>query len=390
MSPPSMPGEVRGSGGVPTSGGARNAAAASRTAVMSRGVRRARVASGTAAGTCGRRDQAVTVAVPSRSGLDPPVAGRLRLIAVTASTPGSPAGPALLTIGQLARRSGVPVRTIRFWSDEGVLPPSDRSEAGYRRYDAVAVARLDLVRTLRELGMGLDHVREVLARRRGIDEVAAAHVRALDGQIRLLRVQRAVCTLLARGEHNETEIKLMNDLARLSAAERQQIIDEFVDTTFAGTDPDTPGSGIAEGMRTMPAELPDEPSTEQVQAWIELAELVRDESFRTRARQMAVAGSAQRTESPESFDPSTVQEHAGAAFAAGIDPASPEAAPVLDRIGVGDLGPAARAELADRIDTFSDRRVERYWTLLGMVNGWPAVPSMVPAFEWFSAALRAR
>lgn len=282
------------------------------------------------------------------------------------------------------------MRTIRFWSDEGILPPSARSEAGYRRYDAAAVARLDLVRTLRDLGMGLDDVREVLTRRRGVAEVAAAHVRAIDSHIRSLRVQRAVCTLLACGGHNAKEIKLMNDLARLSAAERQHIIDEFVNATFADTDPEAPGAGIAEGMRTMPTELPDDPSTEQVQAWIELAELVRDESFRARVREMAVAGSIRRDEGRQEYDPAPVLEHAGTALAAGIDPASPEAAPVLKRIGAGDLDAAARAELADTIDTFSDRRVERYWTLLGTLNGRPAFPSMVPAFEWFSAALRAR
>jgi DNA-binding transcriptional MerR regulator len=79
----------------------------------------------------------------------------------------------LLTIGQLARRSGVPVRTIRFWSDEGVLPPTGRSPGDQRRYDAAAVARLDLVRTLRELGMGLDDVRRVLERERTVADVAA-------------------------------------------------------------------------------------------------------------------------------------------------------------------------------------------------------------------------
>jgi DNA-binding transcriptional MerR regulator len=119
---------------------------------------------------------------------------------------------ALLTIGQLARRSGVPARTIRFWSDTGVLPEIDRSPSGYRRYDAAAVARLDLVRTLRELGMGLEDVREVLLRRRTVDEVATAHVRAIDDHIRSPRVQRAVCTLLARGGHTEKETALMNDV----------------------------------------------------------------------------------------------------------------------------------------------------------------------------------
>ena len=181
----------------------------------------------------------------------------------------------------------------------------------------------------------------------------------------------------------------MNDLARLSAADRQRIIDEFVDATFAGTNPSAPGANIAQGMRTMPAELPDDPSAEQVQAWVELAELVGDDSFRARAREMAVAGSAGGTSSAEPFDPAPVQEHAGAAVADGIDPAAPEAGPVLDRIGVGDLDPAARAALAAQIETFSDRRVERYWALLGILNGWPAFPSTVPAFEWFAAALRA-
>jgi DNA-binding transcriptional MerR regulator len=83
-----------------------------------------------------------------------------------------------LTIGQVARRVGVPVRTVRFWSDEGLVEPVPRSPSGYRTYDAAAVARLDLVRTLRELGLGLPAVRELLARRRTVADVAAEHVRA--------------------------------------------------------------------------------------------------------------------------------------------------------------------------------------------------------------------
>ncbi|WP_433507221.1 MerR family transcriptional regulator [Pseudonocardia halophobica] len=294
----------------------------------------------------------------------------------------------LLTIGQLARRSGVPVRTIRFWSDEGLLPETDRSPAGYRRYDAAAVARLDLVRTLRELGMGLDDVREVLLRRRRVGEVAAAHVRAIDERIRALRVQRAVCTLLARDGTDPAprELRLMNDLARLSAEERQWMIDEFVAEAFAGTDPEAPGAGIASAMRTMPAELPDDPTTEQVEAWIELADLVADPDFKARVREMAVAGS--EAAAPPPYDPAAVLEHAGAALREGVDPASPEAAAVLERIGVDES--ADRPALAATVHTFSDRRVERYWTLLGRLNGWPERPPSVPAFEWFAAALLSR
>jgi DNA-binding transcriptional MerR regulator len=294
----------------------------------------------------------------------------------------------LLTIGQLARRSGVPVRTIRFWSDEGVLPETDRSSGNYRRYDSQAVARLDLVRTLRELGMGLDDIRLVLERRRSVEDVAAAHVQAIDHQIRVLRTQRAVCTLLSRGAPSARKAALMNDLARLSAAERQQMIDEFVDATFAGTDPDAPCAGIANNMRMLPTELPDEPTTEQVEAWVELAELVNDPAFRARAREMAVAGSEADGDQPP-FDPAPIVEHAGAAVAAGTAPGSPEGQAVLARIIEPGMDTPARDQLADTIDTFTDRRVARYWDLLGILNGWGRAPSQIEPFEWFIDALRA-
>ena len=37
--------------------------------------------------------------------------------------------------------------------------------------------------------------------------------------------------------------------------------------------------------------------------------------------------------------------------------------------------------------TFTDARVERYWQLLAIINGWPARPATVPAWEWVVAAL---
>ncbi|WP_322098023.1 helix-turn-helix domain-containing protein [Nakamurella alba] len=300
----------------------------------------------------------------------------------------------LLTIGQLARRSGVPVRTIRFWSDEGILPESGRTAAGYRCYDAAAVARLDLVRTLRDLGLGLDDVRTVLARRVGIAEVAATHVRAIDEQIRALRVQRAVCTLIARSGGgdldglSERELTLMNDLARMTAPERQRLLDDFAATAFAGIPDDAPGAGLGRLMRALPPELPDEPTTEQVEAWVELAGLAADPAFAARVREMAMAGS-QRTPEQQAMDPTLVLEHAGAAERAGIDPTGPEGQLVLSRI-VGDLPAEQAHELGRTIRTFTDRRVERYWWLLRILQGQKPYPLGSAAFEWFADALAAR
>ena len=57
-----------------------------------------------------------------------------------------------LSIGELARRTGLTVKTVRFYSERGVVTPA-RTAAGHRRYDAGAVVPLGLVRTLRELGL---------------------------------------------------------------------------------------------------------------------------------------------------------------------------------------------------------------------------------------------
>jgi DNA-binding transcriptional MerR regulator len=82
-----------------------------------------------------------------------------------------------MTIGQLSLRTGVPVRTLRFYADAGVLPEAGRSESGYRLFGPDAVARARLVRTLRELGVGLDEVKRVLAGEAPLHDVAAAHAR---------------------------------------------------------------------------------------------------------------------------------------------------------------------------------------------------------------------
>jgi DNA-binding transcriptional MerR regulator len=304
----------------------------------------------------------------------------------------------LFSIGQLAARTGLTSRTIRFWSDAGLVPPAGRSAGGYRLYDAEAVARLDLVWTLRELGLGLEVIRAVLSRTTTVAQVAEAHVAVLDEQIRLLRLRRAVLSTVATRGTTIEETLLMHKLARLSAQERQQMIDDFVDGVFAGVDPQAPGAGIARRMRQLPAELPDDPTPEQVDAWVELAELIADPEFRQRARTMAEAGqqagpqTGSQAGQPASGQPASgldyqaVLEHASQALADGIAPGSPEGQSVLDR-----LVPAAeRPGVLAQLQTFTDARVERYWQLLGVLRGQPPFPPVVPAFEWLIAALRAR
>jgi DNA-binding transcriptional MerR regulator len=305
---------------------------------------------------------------------------------------------ATMAIGELARRTGLPVRTIRFYSDSGVLPPAGRAESGYRRYGPDAPARLELIRTLRDLGIDLATIRRLLDREVTVPDVAAAHVAALDAQIRVLEVQRAVLAAVARRESDPQEMQRMHELARLSADERRRIVADFIDEAFAGLDIEP---GFAERMRSATPELPDDPTPEQVDAWIELAGLVRDPGFKETIRRMSEGHAAARASGEPAGGPpaqdwqaaaTLVAERAGRAREQGSRPGTPEAEQVVGEIapafGTDPADRTARAALADRLAQGTDARAERYWQLLAVINGWPPVPTTVPAWEWLIAALR--
>lgn len=69
----------------------------------------------------------------------------------------------LLKIGELAKRSGLTVRTLHHYDAIGLLSPSGRSESGYRLYNRNDVARLHQIQAIKQLGFSLADVREMLA-----------------------------------------------------------------------------------------------------------------------------------------------------------------------------------------------------------------------------------
>lgn len=297
-------------------------------------------------------------------------------------------GTGLMTIGELARATGLPVRTIRYWSDEGALPPHARSAGGYRLYDAASVARLELIRTLRELGLGLDAVRRVLAGETTVARVAAAHVSALDAQIAALKVTRAVLSTVARRGSTAEEMTLMNKLARLSTAERRRIIEDFMAEVFEGID--TADPDIRTRLRFAAADLPDDPTSEQVDAWVELAEMVQDPDFRATMRRMIEFNAADRgpdvpTGSSLWFV-SRLVRLAGEALRDGVPPDSPRAEGILHAL-IGDADPAV---VLERLTAATNVRLARYRELSAIVNGMEPPSAHEEQFGWVVAALGAR
>ncbi|MEV5833253.1 MerR family transcriptional regulator [Nocardia sp. NPDC052112] len=306
-------------------------------------------------------------------------------------------GDTLYPIGTMAARTGLSVKTIRFYADTGVVPPTTHSPAGYRLYDDDALTRLQLVRTLRELGIDLPAIRQVLDRTLTVPEVAAAHADALEFQISTLRVRRTVLRAIAERGSTPEEMELMHKLVELSDAEKSRLITEFVEDTFGGTDADPE---FVDLIRSAMPELPDDPEPAQVRAWVELAELTRDPDFRASVRRMAQYQAAQRAEGDRTGLhhelTELVRKRVGQALAAGTAPDSVAAQPIVAELTAAyatTFGRADDAELRNwlltRLEVAGDPRAERYWQLLSVINGWPVPPTLGPVFDWLGAALRA-
>lgn len=102
-----------------------------------------------------------------------------------------------MTIGQAADASGLPVKTVRYYADIGLIAPQGRSASGYRVYGGEEVRRLAFVRRARAFGFSVEECRELLGlyddRGRAsadVKRIAISHLVAIDarlGELRRLR-----------------------------------------------------------------------------------------------------------------------------------------------------------------------------------------------------------
>ena len=88
-----------------------------------------------------------------------------------------------LRIGELAKRAGCLVETVRYYESEGLLPKPDRSQANYRLYEGAHAERLQFIRRCRSLGMSLDETRELLRSRDAPDDTCIGVDNLLDGHL---------------------------------------------------------------------------------------------------------------------------------------------------------------------------------------------------------------
>ncbi|MFJ9567923.1 MerR family transcriptional regulator [Streptomyces fuscichromogenes] len=163
----------------------------------------------------------------------------------------------LYSVGDVARRAGLSVSVIRFYTDESVVTPAGLTEGGFQLYDVHAIARLEPVRAVRDLGAGLDGIRRVLAAETTLQDLVATHLRLVENQARRFRARRAVLRTIVRQHTTTEQVSLIHKLVSMSDDARDRLIDRVWDFVTDGLNVHPPmPSGCTASGRACPRNPP--------------------------------------------------------------------------------------------------------------------------------------
>ena len=295
----------------------------------------------------------------------------------------------LYSIGEVAEMTGVPIKTIRYYADIGLLPPAATTEARYRLYSPAEIWRLELVRTLRHVGFGLDEIQRVLAGDVDIATAIGWQVEALDAQIgNLTRLRDLLRQARAATDDERRSLAFLHDIGQAvtrDSEERSRFLAEKLGPLVGRED--MPPEWNAGWLETMRRRLPADPTPEQAAAWAELVALLDDPEFVAASRAHAapfwqIMRERQVDGAWWHTGMAKVNAHAQAALLAGAGPDSEEvqaiardwAALFARAMGVP-CDDAFLERFAEQAPHFMDERSRRIHELLeraGWTDGGPS------------------
>ena len=306
---------------------------------------------------------------------------------------------ALYKIGEVSRLSGVSVKTVRHYSDKGVLPPSGYTEGGYRLYSGADRARLELIRTLRAAGFDLATIRRLLEGEGDPSEALKLQAEAMDLQLRNLKRQRVL--LESAIGHDDDAKAYYPDRARalglLEAKEREAFLAEHLEKGLEGVpiDPDVK----AWFWRAIVTDMPEDLDEEQLEAWAELARLASDETFIEALRKQTkpVWEAAEGSFDSPGWNRATraALDEASKFVREGRLPTEKHEQRVVEdwieasarALGKQDDPSFAGWVLSHHERTY-DPRMERYWELIATLKRWEYDPTIAEAYRWLIEGLR--
>lgn len=289
------------------------------------------------------------------------------------------------SIGELAERAGATVKSVRFYSDRGLLPEASRSSGGHRRYGPEALERLRVIRSLRSLDVRVPDVGRILEQEDAFEDVVAGHLRELGSQ-------RAA--LLWR----EAALQLLRDCTPGERAERLVLIGAV--STPPTTDaparfwrrwlpPRLPARVVSAVVEQAVPQPPVDPEPAQVLAFARLHAFVSGDC------RGGDRGQPEAHRTDKGYRPAVLYDGLGEAFAL-VSPdlrarRPPQEGEALDcfvsayavSYGARDT-PAFRRRLSRQLA--ADPRIDHYWELVAELSG-PSEPTAGAAHNWLSAAL---
>ncbi|MFJ9638710.1 MerR family transcriptional regulator [Streptomyces sp. NPDC101178] len=302
----------------------------------------------------------------------------------------------LCTIGELAEYAGVTVKTVRFYSDGGLLPEASRSAGGHRRYAPEAVERLGLIRSLRGLGLPVADVRRVLDEQ-DAGEAADALEAAVDGRLRVLGSE------LRALRWREAALQLVRDCAPEERPARLRLVGAvaappstaaLVRFWRAWLPAKMPARSVGAFLEVAVVQPPEAPRPDQVLAFARLYAFVTRPCGRSggpcQPRAHSAAGARESAVLYAGL--ATAYDLAGGEMRRGGGPRPGEALDgfvdaYASTYGTRDT-PGFRRRLAGQLA--ADPRIDRYWELTAEVLGAPdgrREPTPGTAHDWLLEAL---
>ncbi|WAL97948.1 MerR family transcriptional regulator [Streptomyces sp. Je 1-369] len=307
--------------------------------------------------------------------------------------PGTPGD--LWSIGQLAERAGVTVKTVRFYSDRGLLPEATRSGGGHRRYGPDALDRLRLIRSLRTLDLPVPDVGRVLGEEGALEDVIAGQLKEVGSRLAALRWREAALQLLTDCTPQE-RVERLRLVGAVSTPPGTAALARFWRCWLPARLPSRVVAAVVDRAVPVP---PDAPAPAQVLAFARLQDFVTSPCFVSGPRAGTDYGQPEVHSSGKGYRPAVLYEGLPEAFElaapdvrAGRAPREGEAldcfvavhAAALNRRDTPDFRRALHRMLA------AEPRVDRYWQLAAEVvtpPAEPAQPTPGAADNWLRAAL---
>lgn len=239
-------------------------------------------------------------------------------------------------IGELSSLSGVSVRRIRFYSDRGLLPPKTRTRSGYRVYSPADLARLELIRALRDADVSLKVIRELLTRGLSLTEVLQMRLQTLEAEIESRqRVAAVLRATLSAPQRTDSDFARLWTAMTLSRTRLRDMIGDFVSRVTDGFQ--VTDAWKAQMVAASMPDLPQNPTPAQIDAWIEILGMFTDKTLIVEMRaEMASVWNREIHLSSYAAVTNKVLDNTRASMAKGIPPTSAVASAIaqewLDRL----------------------------------------------------------